>query len=89
MPQKPALDTYGNRFSIWACDSERCDEINEDIVVIACVDRYVVSTPGGSDGPYDIQRLIPVERRDLDRYDILYLSETLPQSRAYLSSKLR
>ncbi len=57
---------------------EWCDEIRDDGVVIAGIERDVV-TPGVDDGPEHIQRLIPVERRDLYGDHSGYLREPAPE----------
>src|SRR5690348_5313645 len=59
-------------------DGERCQQIDDDVVVVARVERDVVTARIG-DGTDHVDRLIPVEGRDLDRPDVRQLGELAPK----------
>ena len=59
-------------------EAERREQVGDDVVVVAGVERDVVA-PGLGDGPDDVERLVAVERRDLDRDDVLDLGEAPPE----------
>src|SRR5258706_6115489 len=54
------------------------NEISDDVVIIAGVERDVVARRFGN-GAHDIERLISVERGDLDGDDILDFAEFSPE----------
>ena len=61
-----------------ALEAERRDEVADDVVVVAGVERDVVAARFG-DGADHVERLIAIERRDLDRHDPRNLRETPPE----------
>src|SRR6185312_7470782 len=62
-----------------AAQRERRDEIEQDAVVIAGVERDALLRAGGDDTFHHVQRAVAVERRDLDRRDLLDLGEAAPE----------
>ena len=72
-PDDPAFD-------LPASDGEsiRREEVEHDVIVIACVKSDVV-TPGFGDGSDDVDGSIAVERGDLDGDDILDFGEPAPE----------
>src|SRR6185295_4951159 len=54
-------------------------QIPDDVIVVAGVQDDVVS-PCVDDSPHHVDRLIPVEGRNLDRHDIRKLGEAAPES---------
>ena len=66
----------------WFCRcraGERQHQVEQDVVVIAGVERDAVERTGGGDAAYHVERAIAVERRDLDRDHIVDLGEALPE----------
>ena len=57
--------------------SEGRDEIQHDVVVVAGVERHL--TARVRDRADHVERLVPVERRDLDRDDMLELRKPPPE----------
>ena len=73
MPQQPADDS-----PLSAAQSKRREQVHHDVVVIAGVERDVV-TPRVDHGADNIDRLIAIERRDLDRGNIFDLGKLPPE----------
>ena len=67
VPEQAADDAALDRAG-WRLQAERRHEIADDGVVVAGVERDVVAA-GVDDRADDVERLIAVERRDLDRHD--------------------
>ena len=59
-------------------ESKRGDQIHHDVVVVSRVDCDIV-TASFDDGANHIDRLIAIERGDLDRDDILNFREFPPK----------
>ena len=55
------------------------EQIGDDVVVVACVERNLAAAPGLGYCAHDIQRLVAVERRDLDRHHIRDFDEFAPE----------
>src|SRR5947209_2173808 len=58
--------------------SERREQIHDNVVVVARIERDVVPTCFNH-CPDHVLRLIPIERRDLDRHDIVDLDQSAPK----------
>src|ERR1700722_1869447 len=61
---------------------ERQREVEQDVVVIAGIERDAVERACGDNAAQHIERAVAVERRDLDGDHIVDGSETLPEIRA-------
>ena len=61
---------------------ERQREIEQDVVVIAGIERDAVECAGGADAAQHVERAIAVERRDLDGDDIVDRGKAPPEIRA-------
>ena len=61
---------------------ERQREIEQDVVVIAGIERDAVERAGGGDAAQHIERAVAVERRDLDGDDIVDRCKAPPEIRA-------
>src|ERR1700724_1414373 len=61
---------------------ERQREIEQDMIVIAGIERAAVERAGSRHAAQHIERAIAVEWRDLDRDDIVDLGEAPPEIRA-------
>ena len=78
-----ALDRASRR-----CESERGHEVRDDGIVVAGVQRDVVAT-GVDDGADDVERLVAIERRDLDGDDARDLGEAAPERVAQRTAAYR
>ena len=63
-----------------AAKGERREQIGDDVVVIARVERDLVAAAGVGDSAHDVQCLVAVERRDLDRHNIVDFDEFTPEA---------
>src|SRR3954470_7525109 len=68
-----ALGRFSNRFK-----TERRDQIDHDVVIVAGVKRDVVA-PAFNRGANHVNRLIPIEWRDFDRDDVFDLRKSPPK----------
>jgi hypothetical protein len=59
------------------------------VIVVAGVKRDLVLAPGRGDRTEDIEGLIPIERGDLDRQDIIDLDKTPPELEGQQASTRR
>ncbi len=77
-PSKPPA----NR-SVWGLavdrDLVRRQEVEQDVVVVAGVERDLVGPSGLRHGAEHVERLVPVERRDFDGDDVRDLGERAPE----------
>src|SRR5690606_21659118 len=55
------------------------DEVEEDMVVVAGVEGDLVRAARSGQRSHHVERLIPIERGDLDRYDRFQLEEAAPK----------
>ena len=60
-------------------DVERRDEVEHDVVVVAGVERDAVLGARRDDAAHDVERAVAVERRDLDRDDVVDRGEARPE----------
>src|SRR4051812_45929083 len=58
---------------------ERRDQVADNVVVIAGVQRDLTGATRLGDGTHDVHGTVPVEGRDLDRDDVLDLREPAPE----------
>ena len=58
---------------------ERQREVEQDVVVIAGVERDAVERAGGGDAAQHIERAVAVERRDLDGDDVVDRGKAPPE----------
>src|SRR4051794_18048610 len=56
-----------------------CDQIAEDVVVVASVHRDFLVPPGLGDAVEDVERAVAIERRDLDPGDAIERGEATPE----------
>ena len=67
-------------------DGERRDQVEHDVVVVAGVERDAVLGAGVDDAAHHVERAVAIERRDLDRDDVVDRGEararTTPAARA-------
>src|SRR5919197_4724672 len=82
-PHRPVAEQATDDPTLATCavraESEARHEIAHDCIIIAGVERDVFTT-GVHDRADDIERLIPVEWRDLDRDDGWYFSKPTPDA---------
>jgi len=57
----------------------RCQEIGDDGVVVAGVERDLSGASHLGDGAHDVERPVPIERRDLDRHGIRNRGQAMPE----------
>ena len=76
--EQAAAEAHGDRPAV-AHRGERRDEIEHDVVVVAGVERDAVFGAGLDDAAHDVERAVAVERRDLDRDDVLDRGEAGPE----------
>ena len=58
---------------------ERQREVEQDMVVIAGIERDAVESACGADAAQDVERAVAIERRDLDGDDIVDRRKTAPE----------
>ena len=78
MAEQAATDPHPHLLAT-AADDDRRDQIEHDGVVVAGVERDTVLRTGGDHPPDDVQRMVAVERRHLDRDDVVDPGETAPE----------
>jgi len=78
MAEQPAIDPHFY-FGVVARNSERGHQIEHDVVIVSGIKANAILGARRNDATDHIQRAITVERRDLDRYDLLNFSETAPK----------
>src|SRR4051812_45842764 len=54
-------------------------EIEDDIIIVTGIERNVIAARF-SHGPHDIQRLITIEWRNLDRHNLVNLGKSTPKT---------
>ena len=77
MPEQ-AADDAADDGAAGALEAERRHQVGDDVVVVARVERDVVAA-GVDDRADDVERLVAVEGRDLDRDHALDLGEAPPE----------
>ena len=60
-------------------DAKLGEQIDDDTVVISGVERDLVLSPGFSQRPHDVERVVAVEGRDFRCYDLGNLKERAPE----------
>src|SRR5262245_47444708 len=78
VPQQPALEADLN-LALSGADPERRDEIGDDMVVVAGVERDAILRAGGNDTEGDVQRLVAIERGHLDGNHVIDASKARPK----------
>ena len=81
MAEQPAanMDAGGDAL---VAQVERQHEVEQDMIVIAGIERDAVQRAGGGDAAQHVERAIAVERRDLDGDDIVDRRKAPPELRA-------
>lgn len=77
-PHGPMTEQTADNAAFFACKSIRREEIGHDVVVVAGVERDII-TSGLDHGANDVDGLVAVERRDLDGDDVFDLREATPE----------
>ena len=75
-----AAAEIGARGHALVAQIERQREIEQDVVVIAGIERDAVERAGGRDAAQDVERAVAVERRDLDGDDVVDLAKRRQKS---------
>ena len=78
MAEEPADEMRGLR-SRRRVDAVLTQEVGDDRIVVTGVERDLALPPGVAQGANDVERLVTVERCDLDRHDVVDLGELAPK----------
>ncbi len=78
MSEQAALDAQ-HRLAAVRADDERRDQVEDDVVVVAAIERDAVGGAGLDHAAHDVEGAVAVERRDLDRDDVLDGREAAPE----------
>ena len=79
MAEQAALEV-GARGDAVVAQIERQHQIEQDVIVIAGIERDAVERAGRCDAAQHVEGAIAVERRDLDRDDIVDRGKAPPES---------
>src|SRR5438034_3780069 len=77
-PDGPMSEQPADDAPVFAGKMMRGEQIHHDVVVVAGVEGDVVA-PGVGNGANHVDRLVAIERRHLDRDDVLDLGESTPE----------
>ena len=78
LTQQPADDPQPH-LAASGRDAELRQQIEQDVIVVAGVERDVPGAPGFGHGADDLEGLVTVERRNLDGHDVRDLHEAPPE----------
>src|SRR5712664_2946320 len=85
-PHRPMAEQtaaeIGTRGDALVAQVERQREVEQDMVVIAGIERDAVERTGGGDTAQHVEGAVTIERRDLDGDDVVDSRETPPEIRA-------
>jgi hypothetical protein len=81
-PNRPLAQETTNKaplnLSVSSLESERSKEIQNDVIIISGIKSDILA-PRFRHGAKDVERLIAIKRRDLDRHDIVNFNELAPE----------
>ena len=78
MAQEPALEAQHD-LALRRADREGRDEVRDDVVVVAGVERDALLGARRGDAEGDVEGAVAIERRDLDRDDVLDRGKARPE----------
>ena len=78
MAEQPAFDAQGARAPM-RDHGEGCDEVEDDVIVVAGIERDALGGIRLGDAADHVQRAVTIERRDLDGDDVVDRRETPPE----------
>ncbi len=78
MAEQPALDPHHGLAAVVAYD-ERREQVEHDVIVIPGIERDALGGAGLDHAAHHVERAVAIERRDLDRDDVLDLGEAPPE----------
>ena len=77
-PDAPLAQQPPGNESSAAAEAKRREQIHDDVVVVAGIEGDILAA-GRTDGANDVERLVAVERRDLDRHHLGNLGKRAPE----------
>ena len=81
MAEQAALEAQ-RHLAVAGADHHRRDEVGDDVIVVAGVERDAILGAGLGDAEGDVERAVAVERRHLDRHDIVDGRQSASRRRA-------
>src|SRR5690242_4101700 len=88
-PHRPMAEQSANDTKPFATQIKFGEEIDEDVVVIACIECDLLCATGLHNRTNHIKCLVSVERRDLDGHNVIDLRELPPEFEGQNTSAYR